>query len=97
MGPTKTAVVVICLVAAACTTPPPRPTFETGSKPVEVPTVLATPCIDPREVPDPYVPSFVNKGDMGQNAAAASADLRWIVPRYDAARAKLIKCAQESK
>lgn len=97
MGPATTSWITAVLVLAlgACAPTPPRPTFETGVKPVEVPTVIPAPCIDAKDVPEEYKPSFVPKGDEAQNAAAASADLRWIVPRYEAARAKLVKCAQE--
>lgn len=95
---TTTGLAALALVLGACATPaPPRPTFETGARPVEVPTVVATPCIDAQDVPEPYKPSFVLKGDVGQNGAAASADLRWLIPRYESARAKLAKCAQEVK
>lgn len=94
----RTYIYVLALALGACAAPaPPRPTFETGVKPVDVPTVIPAPCIDAKDVPEQYVASFPANGDVGQNASAAAADLRWLVPRYDAARAKLIKCAQETK
>lgn len=92
------AILAAALALAGCETFPTRPTVVSEVRTIESPpTVIPAPCVDPADVPEPFVTSMPPGGDLKQRAAGADADLSWIVPRYAKARAKLIECSQLPK
>lgn len=86
---------VIVSVLAGCASFAPKPDLVTHVETVTVKVPVPVPCVAMNDVPPPFVTSMPATGDVAQLAAGASADLRVLKPRYEAARKLLLQCTTD--
>ena len=88
----------LAALLAGCAALQQQPDVLTHVTTVTVNKATPVPCIDAADVPPEFVTAMPAGDpaaiDVARKSAAASADLRWLKPRYAAARALLLGCTE---